>query len=213
MKQGRSTGKPTKAQEARFHAIYEIGCIVCRKMRRGWVPCHVHHLTIGGKHGQKRRGHDYTIGLCPWHHVGVLGDATKDGPSYAKQARAFRERYGDDDVLLEQQNSAIERIKQSNPWRNTHAPIAPEGAMSSSGGWPEMAGKLGRSTPAQIADVVVQRCPARNVIAVLVDSDGGVWMDMPDAADEGDLVGVYRRTSDPDALAEDLECAAKERGI
>ena len=122
MKQGRSTGKPTKAQEARFHAIHEIGCIACRKMHRGWVPCHVHHLTIGGKHGQKRRGHDYTIGLCPWHHVGVLGDASKDGPSYAKQPRAFRERYGDDDVLLEQQNSAIERIKQSNPWRNTHAP-------------------------------------------------------------------------------------------
>lgn len=76
-----------------------------------------------------------------------------------------------------------------------------------------MAGKLGRSTPAQIADVVVQRCPARNVIAVLVDSDGGVWMDMPDAADEGELVGVYRRNSDPDALADDLECVAKERGI
>jgi len=85
--------------------------------------------------------------------------------------------------------------------------------MSSFGGWPAMVGKLGRSTPAQIADVVVQRCPARYGIAVMVDSDGCVWMDMPDAADEGELVGVYRRTSDPDALAEDLECVANERGI
>lgn len=85
--------------------------------------------------------------------------------------------------------------------------------MSSLGGWPAMVGKLGRSTPAQIADVVVQRCPARHGIAVMVDSDGFVWMDMPDAADEGELVGVYRRTSDPDALADDLACMAEEKGI
>ncbi|MEN9478451.1 MAG: hypothetical protein RLZZ300_2592 [Pseudomonadota bacterium] len=85
--------------------------------------------------------------------------------------------------------------------------------MSSLGGWPAMAGKLGRSSPTQIAEVVLDRCPVRAAIAVLVDSDGGVWMDMPDAADEGELVGVYRRTSDPDALAEDLECVANERGI
>ena len=85
--------------------------------------------------------------------------------------------------------------------------------MSSLGGWPAMAGKLGRSTPGQIAETILDRCPVRTAIAVLVDHDGKVWMDMPDAGGEGDLVGVYRRSHDPDALAEDLECVANERGI
>lgn len=110
MKQGRSTGTPTKSQKARFNAIKEVGCIVCRLMFRGWVPCHIHHLTVGGKHGQKRRGHDFTIGLCPWHHVGVDGNAKNDGPSYALSPRAFRHEYGQDDVLLARQNEAIERF-------------------------------------------------------------------------------------------------------
>ena len=85
--------------------------------------------------------------------------------------------------------------------------------MSRMDGWPAMAGKLGRRPTAKIAEAILERCPVRYEAAVMVDSDGGVWMDMPDAADEGELVGVYRRNSDPDALADDLECVAKERGI
>lgn len=40
-----------------------------------------------------------------------------------------------------------------------------------------------------------------------------VWMDMPDAASPGELVGVYARSHDPDALAEDIEFSAHERGL
>ena len=85
--------------------------------------------------------------------------------------------------------------------------------MSSLGGWPSMAGKLGTSDPQKIAEAILERCPVRYEVAVMVDRDGYVWMDMPDAADEGELVGVYRRTSDPDVLADDLACMAEERGI
>ena len=57
----------------RYLRIHEIGCLACR--RRGWVrPCQVHHLNLDGKAGQKRRGDPYTIGLCPWHHVGEPAD-------------------------------------------------------------------------------------------------------------------------------------------
>lgn len=44
MKRGRSTGKPTNAQQQRMDAITEIGCIVCDALGHGFMPCQVHHL-------------------------------------------------------------------------------------------------------------------------------------------------------------------------
>lgn len=113
MKQGRSTSTPTQGQAARFEQIKRIGCICCWIKGVEHVPAEIHHLTIGGKHGQKRRGHDYTIGLCQWHHRGVLPYAGAQlaaglGPSYALEPRRFREAFGSDDQLLEFQNQAIE---------------------------------------------------------------------------------------------------------
>lgn len=118
MKKGRSTGKPTRAQEERFFLIREIGCIAC--LSRGITrAAEVHHLTIGGKHGQKRRGHDFTVGLCSWHHRGEnafgsasLGELTY-GPSYAREPRKFRETFGHDDKLLAEQERLIEELSGS----------------------------------------------------------------------------------------------------
>ncbi len=115
----KSTGKPTKAQVERFEALKELGCIACRKrtvihaMHCG--PAEIHHLNLGGKAGQKRRGHDYTIPLCAWHHRGKGYDPMMlsfmlpldIGPSLAKQSKAFRERYGTDDELLAEVNKLI----------------------------------------------------------------------------------------------------------
>lgn len=106
MKRGRSTGTPTKAQQRRFERIKEIGCIVCRDNGFGYVPCDIHHMTIGGLHGQKRLGHDYTFGLCKWHHVGE-GDGTGRGPSFAKRPKAFRAAFGNQDVLFARQNDLL----------------------------------------------------------------------------------------------------------
>lgn len=115
MKRGRSTGTPTRAQQARFDAIREVGCIACR-MRGLARFAEIHHLTVGGRHGQKRRGHDATIGLCPWHHRGENTSGERDpaalyGPSYAHQPRAFRETFGSDEALLAMQNELIEGRK------------------------------------------------------------------------------------------------------
>lgn len=114
MRRGRSTGTPTAAQRARFDAIRDSGCIACRMLGLPWMPCHVHHLTVGGRHGQKRRGHDYTIGLCPYHHVGEDAHrwALELGPSYAREPRAFRERFGDDEALLAYQERLIEERRR-----------------------------------------------------------------------------------------------------
>lgn len=114
MKQGRSTGSPTTAQRARFDAIRDVGCIACLILGMA-TPAEVHHLTIGGKHGQKRLGHDHTIGLCSYHHRGSIPGCAlparlleeRYGPSYALAPRAFRGKFGQDDYLLHYQNERI----------------------------------------------------------------------------------------------------------
>lgn len=105
---------PTKAEAARMLAIREAGCIASRIRGLGFVPCTVHHLTVGGRHGQKRRGHMMTVGLSEWHHLGRVPEGwTKDrarqvlGPSYALEPRAFREEFGDDDRLLAYQEELL----------------------------------------------------------------------------------------------------------
>ncbi|OEZ02298.1 MULTISPECIES: Ref family recombination enhancement nuclease [Stenotrophomonas] len=128
MRRGRSTGKPTIVQQARMDAITDIGCIVARTLGISFgetpVPAEVHHLTVGGRHGQRRRGHDFTIGLNPWSHRGepfggmsVARCEELFGPSYAKQPRRFRQEIGNDDYLLDLQNTLIELHLEKTSWR------------------------------------------------------------------------------------------------
>lgn len=103
--------------ERRFHAIYQIGCICCHKL--GYHhQCQIHHLNLGGMAGQKRRGDLFTIGLCPWHHVGehpqgyTEGAMTlKLGPSLKLHSKRFRARFGNDDALLVYQDTLISEWK------------------------------------------------------------------------------------------------------
>lgn len=124
MRTGRSTGKPTAAQVARFEAIHRIGCVACRK--RGEINhAEIHHLTTGGLHGQKRRGHDYVVGLCVWHHRGApfptlegrdrtAADCLQElGFSYARDPRRFREIFGRDEELLAYQNDLIASLEEA----------------------------------------------------------------------------------------------------
>ena len=110
MRRGRSTGKPTKAEAERLDAIKEGGCVIAYSLGlsddENPMPCEIHHLTTGGKHGQKRLGHAATVGLNPWSHRGVPfngWDKVKCqmlfGPSYALEPRRFREEWPDDRLL------------------------------------------------------------------------------------------------------------------
>lgn len=109
-----STGKPTKAQVVRFEQIKALGCIACRIAKAGITVPEIHHLTVTGRHGGKRIGHDATVGLCKYHHRGVpfTGMSTADteaiaGPSLALKPRKFREEFGQDAHLLAFQNDLI----------------------------------------------------------------------------------------------------------
>lgn len=106
----------------RDFAIREIGCIVCRLMGKGYVPCAKHHLLSTGHHGNgKRRGEKATVGLCDYHHQGsqAVGSANYRrmkpdyGPSYYDDARAFRALWPDQ-LLLEEQDRRITQWQSKN---------------------------------------------------------------------------------------------------
>lgn len=77
----------------------------------------IHHLNFDGKAGQERRGDEFTIPLCRWHHQGHPGIFKTKwmrenvGPSLAKQSRSFRAMYGTDDQLLAKVNDLIEQME------------------------------------------------------------------------------------------------------
>lgn len=107
-----STNPPTKAQQKRFERMSQIGCIVSiLRDGRHNVLGHVHHILSGGK----RIGHDATLYLSVWHHVGqppngwTIQQATEElGPSLAHNPRAFREEFGSEAELLEFQNALLD---------------------------------------------------------------------------------------------------------
>ena len=105
-----STPNPTKAQQKRFEALQEMGCICCRIEGLGINPPQIHHLV----EGRKRLGHDFTIPLCPWHHEGYPHHGISEssmlyhyGPSLARNKRKFIETYGTERELLEKVNENL----------------------------------------------------------------------------------------------------------
>lgn len=91
----------------RDFALRDIGCIVCLERGLGKVECEKHHLLTTGRHGTgKRRGDQQTVGLCPYHHRGIGAPTPELGPSYAREARRFRDLYPDP-WLLQRQNELI----------------------------------------------------------------------------------------------------------
>ena len=94
----------------RFADIVQIGCLACLRFGLHSDP-DVHHLNLGGRAGQERLGDDFTIGLCPWHHRGILPPMLPVGPSLAKESRKFREFFGSDAELLMEQNRLILELR------------------------------------------------------------------------------------------------------
>lgn len=108
-----------KARERRFSRLKEMGCIACWKQGHMNVPPEIHHLNLDGKAGQKRRGDEFTIPLCEWHHQGkpignatAIGMAILLGPSLKLESRKFRARYGSDNDLLYTVNGLIRQMDE-----------------------------------------------------------------------------------------------------
>lgn len=118
--------------EVRFTALRRAGCICCLlnatvlfQPTKG-LRIEVHHLNEGGLPGGKRRGDEFTIGLCSWHHRGSFTpgaapagndgvlwqerQAATYGPSWAQGTKRFRPVYGDDDSNLEIANELVAAI-------------------------------------------------------------------------------------------------------
>jgi uncharacterized Zn-finger protein len=103
-----STPKPTEENIERFEALKALGCIVCLKFYNCRMSAEIHHLLSGNK----RRGHEFTIPLCGWHHRGVtiLTREHADqsyGPSLANGSKPFHRAFGSDEDLLAQTNGRL----------------------------------------------------------------------------------------------------------
>ena len=107
-----------KADRERIERIKNGPCMACLTWaRNGQMPgilvqhgCDAHHLLSGGR----RRGHDATIALCPWHHRAVATEHQPApmlrgilGPSLMDGSKVFREAYGTDEELLRLQSEWI----------------------------------------------------------------------------------------------------------
>jgi hypothetical protein len=119
-----------KAREHRFRRLKEMGCIASFLDGRPDVPAEIHHLNLGGRAGQKRRGDEYTIPLSSWHHRGVPHDGRTAsamrvlyGPSLALHSKAFRVHYGTDDVLLAKTDDLIRQMDELAYAHLSEAPV------------------------------------------------------------------------------------------
>ncbi len=113
-----------KSDLDRMAAIKASGCILCLLAAGKTKAPDVHHLTSGSR----RRGHQYTLGWCPYHHRGLIPDEhTKQsmsglvGPSYAWGRRGFAEFFGSDDLLLKIQNLILKHFN-GDPWIDYQVP-------------------------------------------------------------------------------------------
>ena len=105
----------------RWLQLQEIGCLACKQLGY-YQPSDCHHLLSG----HVRRGHEFTIPLCPYHHRNLWNDRFANrkiaesmlGPSLAQDSKKFHERFGSDDELLALANQLIEKNAQrSVNWR------------------------------------------------------------------------------------------------
>ena len=100
-----------------------VPCIACLITALGMRLPTIHHLTSGFR----RRGHQYTVPLCVWHHQGdsegygrqkIMGML---GPSFAHGRRHFEETYGNDDTLLAVTNLILASYRKE-PWLDYDLP-------------------------------------------------------------------------------------------
>ena len=104
-----------KLRAARFEALKGMKCIACQfEGCEQLTVTEIHHLNEFGHAGMKRRGDEFTVPLCSWHHRSVCPEGVKPGdalfymgPSLAQNSKRFRETYGTDDELLEHTNKAL----------------------------------------------------------------------------------------------------------
>ncbi len=116
--------KPTLADEERFRALNEMGCIVSILEFGQWgTPGDIHHVLYGGRR-HPYEPNQHTVCIRPWYHRGVppldrFGNryTVKQakrllGPSMALEPREFVRRFGDDRYLLMATAQLLDALKK-----------------------------------------------------------------------------------------------------
>ena len=92
-------------RQRRFDRLQRIGCVACL-LEDIHSQCDIHHIVDKGSR-RHSGGDEATIGLCPYHHRGVLPDGMSRadaemmyGPSLALSKRDFVSRFGSERALL-----------------------------------------------------------------------------------------------------------------
>lgn len=113
------TARITKADRARFERIKAMPCTCCTQLGIDQPSMTTaHHLLSGGR----RRGHQFVIPLCEWHHYArpivvtrssIEGHTDewmteKYGPSLLIASKRFHEAFGTDNELLAKVNRFLE---------------------------------------------------------------------------------------------------------
>lgn len=104
----------TKADKKRLDIIHRLPCLAC--VQQGVPqpsPTQAHHLVDKG-YRKHSGGHQATIPLCAWHHVGepVMDETATDmkvlfGPSMFHHGKLFTKVYGTQRELLARTNAVI----------------------------------------------------------------------------------------------------------
>lgn len=96
--------KPVKTSKDRFLKLIDIGCIVCYLHFGIYTVPAIHHLTgIKYRATGKKATDEHTIGLCTLHHQ----YGTSDNPGVHSHPKAFIERFGTQEYLLEETNRLL----------------------------------------------------------------------------------------------------------
>ena len=118
------TPKATPAQEHRFEVIKEYGgCVACMLMGYNDVHASIEHVTESGRRiGKGNQQHNWTIGLCGWHHFGRCWHGRNRqqmvgivGPSLSHGRKYFEEYFGREEILVQIQDLIIARYDDT-PW-------------------------------------------------------------------------------------------------
>lgn len=108
------------------------GCLPCLISGVSDRPTTIEHVTDRGRRVGDLEQHQWTIGLCEWHHfgkhldnwqglpghIGGPNQATSGllGPSLAWGRRAFEEHFGDEvEILVPTQDFVLARFDEA-PW-------------------------------------------------------------------------------------------------
>lgn len=122
--------RPIRAKDAkRMDKIAKhCGCLPCLLM--GYLDVHttIEHVTEAGRRIEGEEQHQWTIGLCTWHHFGHLAGYSRQqmsgfrGPPLTWGRRIFEEHFGDEvKVLVPTQNFMLAAFDRQ-PWHEYAVP-------------------------------------------------------------------------------------------